>query len=62
VVFILAEILRAEEFLRADDVRTLLRRSFSEREGFLEIGGRIGRTSVLEQTESNFGHDEIWFR
>jgi hypothetical protein len=58
----LAEILRAEEFLRADDVRTLLRRSFSEREGFLEIGGRIGRTGMLKQTESDFGHDEMLFR
>ena len=34
VVFALAEILRAEQFLRADDLRAGLRGAFDERDGF----------------------------
>ena len=34
VVFALAEILRAEEFLGADDLRALLGGAFGERRGF----------------------------
>ena len=51
VVFALAEILRGEQFLRADDLRALLGGAFGEGESFVTIGSRISGASVLQQTE-----------
>ena len=42
VVFALAKILRAEQFLRADDLRAGLGGAFGEREGFLQVRVRAG--------------------
>ena len=55
VVLGLAEILRAEEFLRADNLGALLRGFFGEREGLLEVCLRVGRAAVLKKTERDFG-------
>ena len=44
VVFALAKILRAEQFLRADDLRACFGGAFDEREGFLEVRVRDWRS------------------
>ena len=54
VVFGLAEILGTEKFLGADNLRALFRGALSCGEGFLQIGGRVGRAGGLNQTDGNF--------
>ena len=49
VVFALAKILRAEQFLGADDLRAALGRAFGERERFFQIRVRVGGTGGLNQ-------------
>ena len=44
VVFALAKILRAKQFLRADDLRALLRGAFGERERLLQVRVRDWRS------------------
>jgi hypothetical protein len=48
VVLALAEILRAEELLGANDLGTLLRGLFGQREGLLEVFGRRRSAGVLQ--------------
>ena len=60
VVFGLAEVLGAEEFLGADDLGTLLGGALSSGEGFLEIRGGVRRAGGLDEADGDFvgGHDE----
>ena len=51
VVLALAEVLRAEKFLRADDLRASLRATLHLRERLAEIRGRIRGATGLNQTE-----------
>jgi hypothetical protein len=51
VVFALAKILRAEQFLCADDVRTFFRGAFYERNCFIQIRIRSGGAGSLYQRQ-----------
>ena len=55
VVFALAKILRAEQFLCADDLRAGLGGARGQREGFLEVGGRAGGNGRLNQPQFDDG-------
>jgi hypothetical protein len=48
VIFVLAEILGAKQFLRANDVGALLRGAFSQSERFFEVSRRVAGTGVLQ--------------
>ena len=50
-VFALAKVLRAEEFLRADDLRALPGGAFGEREGFLQVRFGIRGAGALNQPD-----------
>ncbi len=54
VLFTLAEILRAEKLLRANNLRAAPRRLRSERESFFQISGRVAGTRVLQKSEGDF--------
>ena len=51
MVFALAKILRAIEFLRADDLRAAFGGFFDARVGLGRIFLRVGRATRLDQTE-----------
>jgi hypothetical protein len=55
VVFGLAEVLGAEQFLGADDLSALFGGALGCSEGFLEIGSGVGGASGLDQANGNFG-------
>ncbi len=66
MVLALAKIKRAEQFLRADDLRALPGGAPGEGEGFLKIGLRVRRTSGLQQPEFHHRrrslHAALWRR
>src|SRR5271154_6448573 len=51
MVFALAKILRAEKFLRANDLRAIFRGAFDERKRFLQVRGGICRATRLQQSQ-----------
>ena len=51
MVFALAKVLRAEQFLRANDVCAVFRGAFDERNCFLQIRVRVGGAGSLDQTQ-----------
>ncbi len=51
VVFALAKILRAEQFLRADDICAHFRGAFGERNCFLQVRVRVGGAGSLDQPQ-----------
>ena len=55
VVLALAEILRAEQLLRADDLRAVFRGALDERDGLFKVRVRIGRHAGLDEPEFDFG-------
>jgi hypothetical protein len=55
VVFLLAKILRTEQFLGADNLRALLRRAFGHFQVFLQVRRGIGGTLGLEQSQADDG-------
>ena len=57
VVFGLAEVLGAEEFLGANDLGALFGGALSGGEGLFQVGGWIGRTGGLDEADGDFvGH------
>ena len=59
VIFTLAEILGAEEFLGADDLGTGLGGALDGGEGTFQVGGGVGPASVLEQAQ-RYGGGVRW--
>lgn len=54
IVFGLAEVLRAEQFLSADDLRALFGGALGCREGLFEVGGRVGGAGRLDEADGDF--------
>src|SRR4029077_20938459 len=55
VVFGLAEILRAKDFLGADDVRALARGAFDGGQSVFQVRGWVGRTGGLDEPHLDGG-------